>query len=187
MGWVLLIIASIVADQVTKRLVTAGTHIEIIKGFFYITYVENRGAAFSILQNFRWGFVILTFIAFAVMIRMMVVQKHVLVRLSLSLLIGGATGNLIDRLFHGYVVDFLDFYPFGYDFPVFNAADVCITVGVALLIIYVVFIYKEPRKEAETASQETISGEESENGIEDMAEINSQEKEKAGSTMPGDS
>lgn len=146
MGWVFLIIAVIVLDQVTKRLVLSGTDIEIIKGFFHITYVENRGAAFSILQDFRWGFIVITLIAVGVMIWVMISQKHVLARLSLSLLMGGAIGNMIDRLFLGYVVDFLNFYPFGYDFPVFNAADVCITVGVALLIVYIIFIYDEPKE-----------------------------------------
>ena len=67
-------------------------------------------------------------------------------RLALSILIAGAIGNFIDRLFRGYVVDFLDFYPFGYDFPVFNVADICVNVGVFLLVIYIIFIYKEPVK-----------------------------------------
>lgn len=144
MVWGLLIIAVIIADQVTKHLVPVGTHIEIIKGFFYITYCENRGAAFSILQNFRWGFIILTIIAVAVMIRFMVTQKHTLARLSLALITGGALGNMIDRLIKGYVIDFFDFYPFGYDFAIFNVADICITIGVALLLVYIIFIYKEP-------------------------------------------
>lgn len=144
MIWILLIIAVIGVDQITKHLVPVGTHIEIIKGFFYITYCENRGAAFSILQNFRWGFIIITIIAVAVMIRIMTTHKNTLARLSLSLLIGGALGNMIDRLFRGYVVDFFDFYPFGYDFAIFNVADVCITIGVGLLLIYIIFVYREP-------------------------------------------
>ncbi|HOQ75969.1 MAG TPA: signal peptidase II [Thermoclostridium sp.] len=147
MVWVLLIIAAVVMDQVTKRLVAVGTDIEIIKEFFYITYCENRGAAFSILQNFRWGFIVLTVIALVVMARAMISQKHALARFSLSLLMGGAIGNMIDRLFKGYVVDFLNFYPFGYDFPIFNAADVCITIGVTLLFVYIIFFYKEQPKD----------------------------------------
>lgn len=158
MIWVLLILAIIVVDQVTKHLIAPGTHIEIIRGFFYITYCENRGAAFSILQNFRWGFVIITVIALVVMIRILYSQKHALARLSLSLLIGGALGNLIDRLFLGYVIDFFDFYPFGYDFAIFNVADVCITVGVALLLVYLVFCYKEPAgKESSAENAEADS------------------------------
>lgn len=157
MGWIVLIIAAIVVDQVTKHLVPVGTHIEIIKGFFYITYCENRGAAFSILQDFRWGFVILTVVAVAVMIRVMVTHKHVLARLSLSLLIGGAVGNLIDRLFRGYVIDFFDFYPFGFDFAIFNVADICITVGVGLLLVYILFFYKEPSAEKASAEKKADS------------------------------
>ncbi|MDI9514343.1 MAG: signal peptidase II [Clostridiaceae bacterium] len=158
MIWGLLIIAIIVLDQVTKHLIPVGIDIEIIKGFFYITYCENRGAAFSILQNFRWGFIVITVIAVAAMIWVMILQKHVLARLSLSLLIGGALGNMIDRLFMGYVVDFFNFYPFGYDFAIFNVADISITIGVALLIIYILFIYKEPPKGKTSVAEEAEAG-----------------------------
>ena len=154
MIWVLLIITIIGLDQVTKHLSPVGSDIEIIKGFFYITYCENRGAAFSILQNFRWGFIVITVIAVAAMIWVMISQKHVLARLSLSLLIGGALGNMIDRLFMGYVVDFLNFYPFGYDFAIFNVADISITIGVTLLIIYILFIYKEPSERKTPVAEE---------------------------------
>ena len=102
------------------------------------------------------GVIIITVIA-AVMARM-VLQKHPLARLSLSLLMGGAVGNMIDRLFQGYVVDFLNFYPFGYDFPIFNTADICITVGVALLLVYIIFVYKEPPKDKAPAAEDAKAG-----------------------------
>ena len=92
------------------------------------------------------------------MARVMVLQKHPLARLSLSLLMGGAVGNMIDRLFQGYVVDFLNFYPFGYDFPIFNTADICITVGVALLLVYIIFVYKEPPKDKAPAAEDAKAG-----------------------------
>ena len=150
MVWAFMIIVIIGLDQATKWLIFAERvrfeNLPIIKDFFYITYCENRGAAFSILQNFRWGFVILTMIAIAVMIRLMITQKHLLLRFSLALLVAGAFGNMIDRALKGFVVDFLHFYPFGYDFAIFNVADMSVNVGAFFLIIYMIFIYKEPSK-----------------------------------------
>lgn len=150
MYWVLAIIALIGIDQAAKIYIFSEqvrfANLPIIKGFFYITYCENRGAAFSILQNFRWAFIILTVVAVAVMIWFMIKNKHFLLRFSLTLLIAGALGNMIDRALRGFVVDFLHFFPFGYDFAIFNVADMCINVGVAFLIIYLIFVYKEPAK-----------------------------------------
>lgn len=121
-------------------------NLEVIKGFFYLTYCENRGAAFSILQNFRWGFVVLTVAALVFMIRFMIRYKSTLFRWSMALLFSGALGNMLDRALKGYVVDFFHFYPFGYDFAIFNVADIFINIGVVLLIIFMLFVYKEPGK-----------------------------------------
>jgi len=148
MLWCILIIILTVVDQLSKwyfytyRFKYDG--FVVIKDFFYLTYLENRGAAFGMLQNFRWMFIILTIAALVFMIWHLIRNKNTLLRVSLTLLISGATGNFIDRLFRGFVVDFLDFYPFGYDFPIFNFADICINVGAFLLFYYVIFIYKEP-------------------------------------------
>lgn len=135
-------------DQATKWFFSNNRHDfqerEIIPDFFYLTYLENRGAAFSILQDFRWGFVIITLVALGIMARFFLLHQGKLARLALSLLMAGAAGNLIDRAFQGFVVDFLHFYPFGYDFPVFNVADVCLNVGAALLAIWLLFLYREP-------------------------------------------
>lgn len=150
MLWIILIVALIGLDQLTKwyfytnKLLYDGY--EVIKDFFYLTYLENRGAAFGMLQNFRWVFIGLTIIAVGVMIWYFVKNNNFVIRISLMFLISGAVGNFIDRLFRGFVVDFLDFFPFGYDFPVFNLADICVNVGVFFLIIYIIFIYKEPEK-----------------------------------------
>jgi len=148
MYWILLILGLIGIDQLTKWYFLKNKEIfdkfEVIKNFFYLTYVENRGAAFGILQNFRWFFVIITIIALTVMIKYFFRIDNILFRLGLSFLIAGAAGNFIDRAFRGYVIDFLDFYPFGYDFPVFNFADICVNAGVFLLVIYILFVYKEP-------------------------------------------
>jgi signal peptidase II len=71
-------------------------------------------------------------------------NNNIVFRISMAFLISGAIGNFIDRLLRGFVVDFLDFFPFGFDFPIFNFADICVNIGAFLLIYYVIFIYKEP-------------------------------------------
>jgi signal peptidase II len=100
--------------------------------------VENRGAAFGILQNQIWFFVIITFVMIIVLGYMFFKYKNItnLSRLSLVFIAGGAIGNFIDRIIRGFVVDFID-VRFGnfYDFPVFNIADSFVVCGTALLII----------------------------------------------------
>lgn len=153
MIWVILMIILVGLDQWTKWFFFVNqdkfSHFEVIKDFFYLTYVENRGAAFGMMQNFRWGFLIITPVVLVFLIIYFIKNRNTLLRTALAFFIAGAVGNFIDRLFRGFVVDFLDFYPFGYDFPVFNAADIFVNIGAALLIIYLIFIYKEPEKEKE--------------------------------------
>lgn len=146
--WAIAIVALIVLDQGAKMYFSANRDLfnerEILPGFFYLTYLENRGAAFSMLQNFRWGFVALTVVAIGVMCRFIILQKDFWARLPLALLIAGAAGNLVDRAAQGFVVDFLHFYPFGYNFPVFNVADICVCTGAGLLAVWLLFLYREP-------------------------------------------
>ncbi len=146
--WGIVMIVLLALDQAAKAYFSANRaqfqEREILPGFFYLTYLENRGAAFSMLQNFRWGFVALTVVAVIVMFRFFIVQQEFWARLPLTLLIAGAVGNLVDRAAQGYVVDFLHFYPFGYNFPVFNVADICVTVGAVLLAVWLLFLYREP-------------------------------------------
>jgi lipoprotein signal peptidase len=142
---ILTIIVLIALDQLTKYIAVTNLQpihkVVLINGFFNLTYIENRGAAFGALQGARWFFVIL---AAAVIIaggiyyaRMPKTKKTLLLRISMLLIGGGTIGNVIDRLFRTYVVDFLDFIIFGYDFPVFNLADIFIVVGTGLLMIYI--------------------------------------------------
>lgn len=137
-------------DQLTKWYIYTNRvlyqDMVIIPKFFHLTYVENRGAAFSILQNARWFFVIVTIIAVVVMIIYMVRNRNLFMRITLAVLVAGAVGNLIDRIRYGYVVDFFNFYIFGYDFPVFNVADIAVTIGCGLFFVYMFFLYKEPDK-----------------------------------------
>ena len=141
----------IIADQITKyftvsMLKPVGS-VEIIKNILNFTYVENRGAAFGILQNARWVFIVLTTIAVAAIIIYLLKEKpkDKTLTCSLSLILAGAIGNMIDRILKGFVVDMIEVTFI--DYPVFNFADCCVVIGAILLGIYIIFIYKEPQKE----------------------------------------
>lgn len=139
------------ADQLIKLLtvkfIKPVGSMEIIKNILSLTYVENRGAAFGIMQNSRWFFITLTIVLSAVMAYFLFFKKNEskLFNLSLTLILSGAVGNLIDRVLLGYVVDMFEVTFINY--PVFNFADCCVVVGAVLFCVYVMFIYKEPEKE----------------------------------------
>lgn len=148
------VILLVALDQWTKLLAAAhlmGTHsgnrstISLIPGVFELTYLENRGAAFGIFQNQRWLFMVLTSIVMLFIIYMFIrlpeSRRYYPLHIISIFLISGAAGNMIDRVFHGYVVDF--FYFSLIDFPVFNVADIYVTVtGIVFAIVYM-FYYKE--------------------------------------------
>ena len=149
MIWILIIVL-IVADQVTKALIAASPeqfgNLEVIHDFFYITYVKNTGAAWSMLAGQRVFLSLLAAVAIPVMIfylNKMLKEDNKLSAVALALMIAGAAGNLIDRLMFGYVRDFLNFYIFGYDFPVFNVADIYVTCSAFLIIFLLIFYYTE--------------------------------------------
>ncbi len=151
MNGLLFVLLLVALDQFSKIAMKAINSIysegfTIIKDFFYITYAENTGAAFSILKGQRWFFITMALIVIVVIIYYLIKHKpKSLEKVSLQLILAGAIGNLIDRVTYGYVIDFLDFYIFGYDFPVFNIADSCITIGAILLIISELFIGDKKR------------------------------------------
>ncbi len=128
-------------DQIMKITVnhTMKLHqeIKIIPNFFSLYHVRNTGAAFSILENNTTFLIILTVILIIVIDRLIRKENNFskLSILSLGLVLGGMFGNLIDRIIHKGVIDYLSFTIFKYDFPVFNLADIGITVGVFLLLI----------------------------------------------------
>ncbi|MGN1318341.1 MAG: signal peptidase II [Lachnospirales bacterium] len=144
MGIVALVIVGvlILIDQLIKiwtlNVLKPIGEINVISNFFSLTYVENRGAAFGILQGGKWIFVIIAVvvICFGVYYFYKLIKNNgSKIMMSALILVGsGAIGNIIDRLYRGFVVDMLNFNIFGYDFPVFNFADICVCVGAALLI-----------------------------------------------------
>lgn len=140
--WLVLAALIIIADQLTKVWILGNYRLgdsTTITSFFNIVRVHNTGAAFSFLANAagwqRWFFTavgVVAAVVIVVMLRSHAGQK--LFSFALANILGGAIGNVIDRLLHGYVVDFLDFHSAGWHFPAFNIADSAITIGAVCLI-----------------------------------------------------
>lgn len=143
LGWLAIAVLVIVVDQATKWMVVQAFQLGDslpLTGFFNLVRVHNSGAAFSFLAGAsgwqRWFFVALGAAAAVFIVWML--RRHgeqTLFAWALSLILGGALGNVIDRLLHGHVVDFFDFHWAGWHFPAFNVADVAISVGAALLVL----------------------------------------------------
>lgn len=131
-----------VLDQIIKYFVSVYIQpvgsVSVIDNIFKITYVENRGVAFGMFSDMRWFFIILTSVLIISIIVFMFKKRpqSKMFYISSALIIGGGIGNLIDRIFYGYVIDYLSvsFFP-----PVCNFADYCITVGTVLFLVYVLF------------------------------------------------
>lgn len=132
----------IIIDQAIKWIsrtkLTKFESYPVIDGFFHFTYVENRGAAFGMLQNKTWFFVLITFLVVGYMIYFTKKNKNIDKKLTfvLSIITAGAIGNLIDRIWLGFVVDMFDFR--GIWQFVFNFADICVVVGGILLIFLII-------------------------------------------------
>ena len=142
--WYLIALIVLVLDQLTKTWVIAEFYLgqrEIITSFFNLVHVHNYGAAFSFLSDAggwqRWFFAALSAVVSAVIVVWIsrLPKTRWIESLALALILGGALGNLYDRLVLGYVVDFLDFHWSGSHFPAFNVADSGITMGAILLIL----------------------------------------------------
>ena len=131
----------LIIDQIVKLIINNKMalyqQIKIIPHFFTIYYVKNTGAAFSILEDSTILLTIISVIFIVILDRMIKKEKQFsnLSAISLGMVMGGIFGNMIDRIIHHAVIDYLSFQIFKYEFPVFNIADIGITVGVALLMI----------------------------------------------------
>ena len=148
-SFILFTVIPVLADQLTKYLAVLYLRgreaLVLIPGVLELCYLENNGAAFSLLRGKQWFFYILTIVflaaVFAVLRKMPDTKRLRPLRISLLFLTAGAIGNFIDRVVHKYVVDFIYFSLI--DFPVFNIADICVTVSVAVLVVLVLFYYKD--------------------------------------------
>ncbi|MET3698059.1 signal peptidase II [Bacillus oleivorans] len=153
MIYYLLAVLIILLDQWTKWIIVKqmelGESIQVIQNFLYITSHRNRGAAWGILQGQMWFFYIITVVVIIGIVYYM--QKwakgKIIASVALALMLGGAIGNFIDRVFRQEVVDFVDVYIFGYDFPIFNIADSSLVIGVILLMIWMVIEERMAKKE----------------------------------------
>ena len=154
MIYLLIGIAIFVADLLTKLL--AKTHLQkigtipLIENVFHLTYVENRGAAFGMLQGQRTFFVLiaLVFVVAALWFVVRYKKKTPFLNLGVTFMTAGALGNAFDRISQGFVVDFFDFTLI--DFPVFNIADIFVCIGAGILAIFFVFL---------DAKRESVKGE----------------------------
>ncbi len=138
MTYIIIIILGFILDRISKVYAINNFINHPYDGtLLNFTYLENRGAAFGILQDSRLFFIILTIIIVGYLLYYFIKNYKTnkrLLNISLAFIITGALGNFYDRLFNGYVVDFIDFAFF--EFPVFNIADIFVTVGSILMIIY---------------------------------------------------
>jgi len=159
MLWIAIVLVLLAIDRYSKYIIVTnieyGDRVPVIGDFFYLTNHDNYGAAWGMFQNGRYFFIIMTVIVAIIMIIYMTKTQSRFLKLTLSVILGGASGNLIDRIYKGGVTDFLDFHFGSYNFPTFNAADMCVVAGTVLLAIYMLFIYKEPEKKIEKSNDES--------------------------------
>lgn len=158
--WFILTAVMIAADRITKYYISItmelGEKTDVIDNFFYITHHTNKGAAWGLFHNANMTLIlgIMSVVVSIVMIFIFFRFDKWPIHLSFAMIISGALGNAYGRILHGEVTDFLDFYIFGYDFPIFNVADMMVTVGTIILIVYILFFYKEPAAEIADATTE---------------------------------
>ncbi len=141
---ILIILLSVVLDQWTKYL--AVVHLQPVdtlplwQDIFHLTYLENRGAAFGMLANHRWVFMILSTLSILLLLVWLLREKPTSpwVRTAMALIIGGGIGNMIDRVRLGYVVDFIDVRAI--DFYIFNGADSFVCVGCGMIVVWVLYM-----------------------------------------------
>jgi signal peptidase II len=142
--WLWLSLIALILDQWSKIVIDKSMSLYesiIISPFFNLTYVRNPGAAFSFLSDAggwqRWFFAAMALIISGILVVWLYrLKKHeTLLAVALALVLGGAIGNLIDRLAYGYVIDFLDVYYQNWHWPAFNVADMAISLGVFLMLL----------------------------------------------------
>jgi lipoprotein signal peptidase len=147
--YIFLVVATLLLDRWTKSLIQArfelNDTVSVIDGFFNITYVRNTGVAFGIFSSVSSPAKALLLSLFTAIAAVVVVVYSIrspvrnrLLQVALGFILGGALGNLYDRMTYGYVIDFLEFYYRGYHWPSFNVADSAISTGVVLLAVEII-------------------------------------------------
>jgi signal peptidase II len=154
--------AGLIVDQITKLYIDRTMHlyqsIPVVDNFFHITYLRNRGAAFSFLSHASWRLPFFICVSLVAAIAILVAfgrlrDDQKLAQVSLAMIFSGAVGNLIDRLRLGEVIDFLDAHWYRHHWPAFNVADSMICVGVFLLALDILLEEKRRKPEADTKNQ----------------------------------
>ena len=127
----------LISKVIVSNLLEVYDSVKVINNFFYISYVKNTGAAWSMFSNSTWFVILLSLIIIVCLFIYIYKNKpgSLMEKISYSMILGGALGNFLDRIIYGYVIDFLDFMVFGYDYPIFNLADTFIVIGVIMLLI----------------------------------------------------
>lgn len=150
-----IILVGIALDQLTKwlavKFLSVITTQPLINGVLHLTYVENRGAAFGMLANHRWVFILISSVTILLLIGVLYLGylPNMLYKISVSMIISGGIGNMIDRLILGYVVDFIDFRLI--NFAVFNGADSFVCIGAGLMVLALI---KDIMDESKTKKQD---------------------------------
>lgn len=148
-------IAAVVLDRLSKMWAVGslshmpGQHMDVLPGVFEFRYVQNEGMAFSLLEGKTWLFIVITILIVACLLGYLIKYRAVesiWTRIAIASIIGGAIGNLIDRLLYGYVIDFIN--PTFMRFAVFNIADIFVTCG-AILFIFALLIFPQFHKKKE--------------------------------------
>ena len=154
----------VILDQLSKWLavvyLSEGASRVFIPHIIEFTYHENRGAAWGMFADQRWVFMLTSSVAIVFIIAFLfksIKPIHPVMTSALTMILAGGIGNMIDRLFIGYVVDFINFLFI--DFPVFNVADICVTVGAALMVVWLLFFdlptaIKEDKAKASAKTEE---------------------------------
>ncbi|MBR3276594.1 MAG: signal peptidase II [Eubacterium sp.] len=146
---IILLAVLIAVDHLTKHLAVVYLKdqppIVLIKGTLELHYLENHGAAFGMLQNQQWLFAVLTVVFLVIAVwffrKVPKTKKYLPLSVCVTFLVAGAIGNFIDRVVNKYVVDFIYFS--GINFPIFNVADICVSLSVIVLVLLLLFKYKE--------------------------------------------
>ena len=160
-SWLIIMVALVVADQVSKlmvvRLLKPVGSVDIIPGVLRFTYVENEGAAFGMLSEHRWVFMVISVIAIvALLIYLWKFRPDSrFACMAISMIAAGGIGNMLDRAYLGYVIDFIDFCAFPTVWMwVFNVADACVCVGGAMLVLWLITSTVSDYKKEKAAKSE---------------------------------